>query len=275
MKKFLSILLFSFAIPQMAIAETVIAEGYGFDSFTASLSAKRNAIAKVSGEYVESKEVLDYDRTTKQLISVTYGIVKNTETIQPYDENTRKIVIKYEIDKNADFFKNKEKKEALFMTKNAVIEAANAQDEREKSIKELYKDLNAIYKVNVDKVTILPRIHDKIVYRIAFSVETRDEWIEKKNQLEKILGSFTHITENKTFCRVSSLDLRFIDDENGVREKVYGLKNKEGKGFVLGAKDVYYGEMIIRNEKAIEQFNFRIILFKTKNYGYCQYATYE
>jgi hypothetical protein len=266
MKKII-ITILAFFIYQNSFAEKITAEGYGMDSTLALLSAKRNAIAKSSGEFIDSKEVLRHEQISKELQSVTYGVVRNFDILEKYNEETRKIVILAEVDKTNTFFADNNKSEKLKLKKETIREMSQAALERVNAVKDLYKDLNDIYDIKVEKVTIGMPIGEKYTYFVTISMETKESWLKKREELEKVIGNFDLMTKLNPGCSISAHNFRFVDQNNEIRIVPVNLKSEKGKsGVIIGEKARYEDEYMLSSYKEIEEFNFKLILFESRTY---------
>jgi len=254
-------------INQNCFAEKIKSEGYGLDLHSALVSAKRNAIAKVSGEFIDSKEVLREEQISKELRNITYGVVRDFDIVEKYNEETRKIVILADVDKTNTFFADKNKGEKLKLKKQLIREMSQAVLDRVNAVKDLYKDLNDIYEVRVEKVTMGMPIGEKYTYFVTISIETKDSWLKKREELEKVIGNFDPMTKLNPGCSISSNNFRLVDHKNELRIKPSGLKSEKGThGIIIGEKDRYEDEYMISTTREIEKFDFKLILFESRDY---------
>ncbi len=250
-----------------AFAEKIKVEGYGLDSELAMVSAKRNAIAKLSGEFVDSKEVLRREAVTRELRSVTYGVVKDYEILEKYDPETRKVVILADVDKNNAFFRDKEKGNKIKLKKETIREMSQAVVDRVNAVKDLFKDLNEIYDVRVEKVEMGLPNGQNYTYFVEVSIETKESWLNKRQELEKVIGNFDHMVSLNRGCHISAFNFRLVDEKNEIRIKPVQFKfEKNEDGVILGNKNRYETSFMISTPREIEEFSFKLILFESDSF---------
>lgn len=132
--------------------------------------------------------------------------------------------------------------------------------------------MNEIYDVRVENVQIGVKNGNNYVYFLTIIIETKDEWLEKKNKLESVIGKFEHLAFTPICQIIPSSDLMLVDEKNSIRKNTHQL---QGGKFQLGKKAIYTQEITIQSPNIIEQFDFELILFKTERGGSCSVATYQ